>query len=158
MARRKAKDKLRLLAELEENPLITRACAKIDIGRSTFYNWCNEDPIFKVKVEWAQKYGRYKLNDFVESKLLENIHANHQTAIVYWLSHNHPAYMTPVAQEFDELRTEVRSTRAAMSDLLDILGSDNTSALFEYLDKSKVDTKRAKALREKNEKALRRFA
>ena len=157
MARRKAKDKQRLLEELEENPLITRACRKLNIGRATFYKWCSEDPLFKIHVEWAQNHGRSKVNDFVESKLLENINAGMQSAIVFWLAHNHPSYIKPTAQEFDELRNEVRLARAGISNVLDIVGEENSAAIIAGLNKSKIDPEKAQRLKEENEKSLRRF-
>lgn len=157
MARSKAKDKDRLLKELEEHPSITRACLKLKLARATFYRWCSDDPLFKIHAEWAQVHGRSRINDFVESKLLENINAGMQSAIVFWLAHNHPSYIKPTTQEFDELRNEVRLARAGMSDILDIIGQENGAAIVAGFNKSKVNLKKAQNLKEENEKALRRF-
>lgn len=90
LTRTRKKDKL--LRELEEMPLIERACKKSGIGRSTYYRWCEADRAFYYQAEYAISKGRDKLNDFVESKLLENIQSNNQSAIQYWLSNNSRVY------------------------------------------------------------------
>lgn len=81
-----------ILKELEESPFIERACKKVGIARSTFYRWCEDDRTFYYNSEACRLKGREKLNDFVESKLLENIKDGHQSAIQFWLSNNSKTY------------------------------------------------------------------
>ena len=91
----KNRKQARILRELENNPLIEYACKKVGIARSTYYRWCVADEQFKKASEDSQQAGRAKLNDFVESKLLENIRNNQQQAINFWLSHNTLRYRHP---------------------------------------------------------------
>jgi len=76
----------------------------VGIARSTFYRWCEDDLEFRISAEDAQFRGREKMNDFVESKLLENIGANSMQAIRFWLSHNTTRYSYVNAEEIQRLR------------------------------------------------------
>jgi len=87
--------KTQVLRELENNPLIERACKKVGIARSTYYRWCGADQSFKSLSEQAQQNGRAKMNDFAESKLLENVNNNHFQSIAFWLRHNTARYHPP---------------------------------------------------------------
>lgn len=49
--------------------IVTTACKSIDLPRSTFYKWLNEDVEFKAAVEDIQDVAI----DFVESKLMEKV-------------------------------------------------------------------------------------
>lgn len=98
------KQRRQLLKELENNPLIERACKKIGIARSTFYRWCSADPAFKEAVEAAIAKGRDKMNDFAESKLLESISFGNLQGIRYWLDHNSKRYAGVSAAELKRLR------------------------------------------------------
>jgi len=61
--------------------IITAACQKAKVPRSTFYNWMKEDSIFRNEAEAIFE----AQTDFVESKLLENIKSNDTTAIIFYL-------------------------------------------------------------------------
>ncbi len=88
----KNRNQEKLLKALEDTPLIETACRKIGIARSTYYRWCNDDRKYYHRSEAAKIKGREKLNDFVESKLLENIKNNQQSAIQFWLTNNSKTY------------------------------------------------------------------
>lgn len=49
--------------------IVSSTCTKVNISRSTFYNWCNDDTDFKAAVDEINEAAI----DFVESKLLEKI-------------------------------------------------------------------------------------
>ena len=49
--------------------IISSACKAVDMPRSTFYHWYNNDPEFKAAVDDVQEFAI----DYVESKLLEKI-------------------------------------------------------------------------------------
>jgi len=49
--------------------IVTDACKKTGVARSTFYQWLNEDADFKAAVEEAQE----QAIDFVEGKLFQKI-------------------------------------------------------------------------------------
>lgn len=98
------KQKRLLLKELGSNPLIERACKRVGIARSTFYRWCEADVEFKAKAEVAVEFGRGKLNDFAESKLMEAVNTGNVQAIRYWLDHNSKRYALVSAAELKRLR------------------------------------------------------
>jgi hypothetical protein len=49
--------------------VVSTACESANIARSTFYDWCNNDPEFKQAVDDINEAAI----DFVESKLIEKI-------------------------------------------------------------------------------------
>ena len=49
--------------------IVSSACESANIARSTFYDWCNNDPDFKQAVDDINEAAI----DFVESKLMEKI-------------------------------------------------------------------------------------
>lgn len=51
------------------NGVVSAACKSVDMPRSTFYLWCNEDEEFKKAVDEIQEVAI----DYVESKLFEKI-------------------------------------------------------------------------------------
>lgn len=102
--RARRKDQRKLLKELENNPLVERACKKAGVPRSTFYRWCDKDLSFKTAVVNAQESGRGKMNDFVESKLLESINSGSVPAMRFWLVHNSKLYRTISSGEIKRLR------------------------------------------------------
>ncbi len=113
-----------ILREFQENPLITRACQKIGIARSTYYRWYNYDADFRQDVDHAQNRGREKLTDFAESKLLENIRNNQYASIAYWLSHNTTRYRTyPKNVYTDEIR-QLRMAEKALEEIGGLLAKD----------------------------------
>ena len=62
--------KKKVLQALEANHgIVTNACKALDMPRSTFYVWMDNDPEFKSEVEKLQDVAI----DFVESKLFEKI-------------------------------------------------------------------------------------
>ncbi len=138
MTTKKSRRKARLIKELEENPLIERACRKLDISRASYYRWRKEDPRFKDDAEIAQEKGRAKLNDFVESKLLENINNNQQPAINFWLSHNTVRYQHQSQQHLsykaERMKQALWSRTEILNSLIDKLGKERFLKLAEASD------------------------
>ena len=60
---------------------ISNACESANISRKTYYNWIDKDKDFKEDVDHVQE----SLLDLAESKLLENIENNENTAIIFYL-------------------------------------------------------------------------
>ena len=60
---------------------ISNACEAAKIGRRTYYNWVADDKDFKEDVEHIQD----SLLDLAETKLLQNIENNENTAIIFYL-------------------------------------------------------------------------
>lgn len=123
-----SKRQLRLLRELENNPLIERACKKANVGRSTYYGWCAADANFKAQAYEAQQRGRAKFNDFVESKLMENINDHHYPSIALWLRSNHDAYrpqvLRVVIEENKQQRIELADMQRMLEELVSLRGVD----------------------------------
>lgn len=114
-----------LLSELENSPIVERACKKVGIARSTFYRWCGADPAFKEEAEAALAKGREKMNDFTESKLLEAISMGNMQGIRYWLDHNSKRYAGVSAAELKRLRF----FETIVYELLDAAASKNDFAI-----------------------------
>ena len=71
-----------LLKALEQSlGVVTVACKKADVPRSTYYKWLNEDSDFKREVEDIENIAL----DFAESKLHEQIQGGNTTATIFYL-------------------------------------------------------------------------
>lgn len=76
--------------------VISRICAKIEIDRSTFYEWMKTDPDFKSKVEEIQK--RY--NDEAEDVLRNLVFVKQDPGSVkFYLRSKHPDYKLKLTTE-----------------------------------------------------------
>jgi hypothetical protein len=60
---------------------VSASCEAAGIGRTTFYDWNNNDEAFKKAVSNL----REEVVDFAESKLFEQISEGNTTAIIYFL-------------------------------------------------------------------------
>lgn len=120
--------KAKLLRELEENPLVTRACKKLGIARSTFYRWCDEDFKFRADTTVAINRGRDKISDFAESKLYENAGNGNQQAIALILRHNskhyRPQVLKLVIEENSQQRVELERLQLMFDELIKLKGVD----------------------------------
>ncbi len=132
------KKKKQLLIELESNPLIERACKKVDIARSTFYRWCDLDLNFKNDAKGAQSVGRAKMNDFVESKLLESISSGSVQAMRFWLAHNTKTYSTINAADIKRLRFY----ESLVFELLDVATRKDDNAVLRIISQLREQEKR----------------
>jgi len=75
-------NKKKLLKALEKSMgIVTNACKMVDLDRTTFYRYYNEDQQFADDVDNVQDY----VLDFAESKLLENIKDKKETSIIFYL-------------------------------------------------------------------------
>jgi|TARA_R100001480_G_scaffold45791_1_gene59073 hypothetical protein len=71
-----------MLKALEKSlGVVTVACRKTDIPRSTFYKWLNEDEDFAVKVREIENIAL----DFAESQLHEQIGNANTAATIFYL-------------------------------------------------------------------------
>ena len=77
--------KKKMLIESLENSLgiVSTACNKANISRSSFYKWYKEDEEFRKKVD---EIDNVKL-DFVESQLFKNIQKEKERSIIFYLQH-----------------------------------------------------------------------
>jgi len=63
--------------------IVSTACNRSGISRSSFYKWYKEDEEFRKKVD---EIDNLKL-DFVESKLFKNIENEKEKSIIFYLQH-----------------------------------------------------------------------
>lgn len=94
--KRQTKNKQAVLDILEKTPIVQVACEKAGIGRATYYRWRKEDPKFNLASDKALLDGSLLVNDMAESQLMSAIKDKNMTAIIFWLKHHHPAYLTRV--------------------------------------------------------------
>lgn len=89
---RQTKEKTDLIEQLKLTPIVQVACKKSYISRSTYYRWRQEDPDFVARADDALNEGTVLMNDFAESKLLEQVGNGKIAAIIFWLKHHHLKY------------------------------------------------------------------
>lgn len=71
-----------LLDALEKSlGVVTTACKKVGIGRTTYYDWYNTDKEFKKQVDDLQNVAL----DFAESQLHRQIAENSTSATIFYL-------------------------------------------------------------------------
>ena len=73
-----------LLQALESSlGIVSTACNRTGISRSSFYKWYKEDEEFRQKVD---EIDNVKL-DYVETKLFKNIENEKEKSIIFYLQH-----------------------------------------------------------------------
>lgn len=94
--KRQSKNKEQLLEILKKTPIVQIACEKAGVGRASYYRWRKEDAEFSQQADQALLDGSLLINDMAESQLMSAIKEKNMTAIIFWLKHHHPAYLTRV--------------------------------------------------------------
>jgi len=61
--------------------VVTTACKKVGVGRTTYYDWYNNDLEFKKQVDELQNVAL----DFAESQLHKQISENNTAATIFYL-------------------------------------------------------------------------
>ena len=75
-------NKKRMLAALEKTfGVVTTACKQLDIGRTTYYDWYNNDADFKKAVDELQGVAL----DMAESQLHKQILGGNTSATIFYL-------------------------------------------------------------------------
>jgi hypothetical protein len=114
--------KKKLLQELEKTGNVYVACAKVGIGRATFYAWKRIDKNFRKKADRAIRNGRENICDIAEHSLLLNVKDKDMNAIKYVLSHNSPRYKNRdkfVVEHISRGRKDEQQPPITLEDLLD---------------------------------------
>ena len=85
MGKKERNLKKETLLEALENGLgiVSTACNRTGISRSSFYKWYKEDEGFRKKVD---EIDNVKL-DYVETKLFKNIENEKEKSIIFYLQH-----------------------------------------------------------------------
>ena len=60
---------------------VSQACRSAKIGRTTYYNWMNDDPVFKETLESEDIREQFK--DFIEGQLLLKAQAKDTTMLIF---------------------------------------------------------------------------
>jgi len=151
--------------ELEKTGLISSACAKAQIPRSTFYRWYNNDLEFRLRVDDTVKIGRGNMVDFAESKVIKNIQEGSQRAAEFYLRHNDDRYKSSYSRDFahqieiakDKYRQEFESITAIRSALFDALPLEvlEKFVLYAKTESSEPNSKSKVSQQEIEREALR---
>ena len=109
------RDKELLLEQLRKIPIITVACEKVGVGKSTVYRWREEDKKFAKNLEEALTEGESLVNDMGESQLISLIKERNLPAIRFWLNHRHAKFrdrveITAKFEKQEELTAEQEET------------------------------------------------
>ena len=88
------KIKALLIEQLKKTPIVQVACEKLNIGRSTFYRWKQEDEDFAKAVDESIGEGTNYVSDLAESQLLGAIRDKNLRAIMFWLKSHSGRYST----------------------------------------------------------------
>lgn len=86
------KDKSRLLELLAETPVVSFACKKVGLDRTTYYRWYKDDKDFREKADQILTIGRKSINDKAEASIIQKIHDGDMRANIFWLQHNDERY------------------------------------------------------------------
>ncbi|OGG72839.1 hypothetical protein A3A38_02625 [Candidatus Kaiserbacteria bacterium RIFCSPLOWO2_01_FULL_53_17] len=91
---RQQREKELILAQLRKMPIVSIACEKAGVGRTTYARWRSEDDEFRKVADEAMHEGDDLLNDMTETQLMNLIKNQkpHFGAIRYRLSRCHPKY------------------------------------------------------------------
>lgn len=109
-----------LLTELRKNSVMTVACQKSGIPRSTVYRWMKDDMDFFEAVDEASHEGRTIINDMAESVVIKKIRGENLHAAKYWLSHNNERYRTKTSRAFSDYdQKKMEETRNTLKRLIE---------------------------------------
>lgn len=89
---RKNRDKELLLEQLKKVPILSVACEKVGIARSTVYRWKEQNKKFAKAMEEAMVEGEALINDMSEAGLISLIKERNFPSIRFWLNHRHAKF------------------------------------------------------------------
>ena len=78
---KKNKSKKLFLEEIQKNPIVSIACAKLNISRQTIYRWKDEDYDFALEFEKYRDQGKDSIYDLAHSKLVSAVNDGKKWAI-----------------------------------------------------------------------------
>jgi len=136
----------KLIRELEKNGNVYLACLKVNIDRSTFYRWREQDAAFKKKADKATRTGRENNCDIAEHALMISVKEKKMEAIKYVLSHSSPRYKPKPRKVYiehsnstreilerttEEEKKKIEETRIGLKQLFEDIRKNNE---LEYAD------------------------
>lgn len=108
--KRQQTEKLALIENLKQVPIVQVAANKSGIGRATYYRWREQDKEFARLADAALADGYSLINDMSESQIISAIKDGNLTAVMYWLNHRNNAYRNKV-----ELTTESKDEEVPLT-------------------------------------------
>lgn len=100
-----------LIEQLKKTPVVQVACEKMNIGRSTFYRWKEQDKEFSKAVDESVAEGTDFVSDLAESRLIEAIRDRNLRAVLFWLRSHSTRYATKI-----ELNGKLRVENEPLTD------------------------------------------
>jgi len=99
---KKNKEKIKkFLTELENIPIIDRACKICGLSRNTIYRWKFGDENFRIKMDKAIEIGENHIDDLTYNKFYILISKEYWPAIKYRLMHSTYAKENPLLKMLD---------------------------------------------------------
>ncbi|MFA6486044.1 MAG: phBC6A51 family helix-turn-helix protein [Candidatus Magasanikbacteria bacterium] len=80
------------LDQLKKTPVIQLVCEKINVSRASYYRWRDQDPEFIKESDAALIEGRAVMSDIAETQLLNAIHSQNLSAILFYLKTHSEVY------------------------------------------------------------------
>lgn len=113
-----------LLEELKKKPVIEAACAKHNVGRTTFYEWKQKDKKFANAVDMAMRFGKDFISDIAEMQLLNAIKSGDFRAVAMWLKTHRQEYRNRIEVDgtittIEEMTAEQRALFERATALMD---------------------------------------
>ena len=82
----------KLVEELRKMPIVSVACKRLALGRSSLYRWKKADKKLAEQIDEAIQEGRLLINDMSESVIISKIKDGDVATAKYWLKHHHSVY------------------------------------------------------------------
>ena len=102
--KRQIEQKNKIIEEIRNVYIPSVACQKTGISRATLYRWFGDDSEFRKEFMKSQMEGRGVINDLAESKLIGKIKNDDTKAMMFWLTHMHPNFISPLTSIAEETR------------------------------------------------------
>lgn len=97
-----AKQKILIKELLKNFFIVSRACTKVGIDRSTYYEWLTQ-PDFKDEIDRVEKDLLILMEDELKNAGLNQ----EQWAVKFYLERKHPAYKLKVEAEIEDKRIKL---------------------------------------------------
>jgi hypothetical protein len=113
-----------LLEELKKKPVVEVACAKVGVGRTTFYEWKQKDKKFAEAIDMAMRFGKDFISDIAEMQLLNAIKSGDFRAVSMWLKTHRQEYRNRIEVDgtittIEEMTAEQRALFERATALMD---------------------------------------
>jgi hypothetical protein len=108
IAKRQNREKEVLLEQLRKMPVISIACERANVGRTTFHRWIKEDAAFEEAVNDAMSEGDKVLDDVGKTQLVSLMKDKKWEAVKYFLEKHHPEFLSEKAREARDKKSDIK--------------------------------------------------